>query len=318
MKKALVLGAGGFIGSHLVRRLKREDYWVRGVDLKYPEWSKTGADEFVVGDLRSPQVCYNVINRDFDEVYQLAADMGGMGFIHSAECEIMHNSALININVIYATMKAGIKRYFFSSSACVYRDMKRGEPEIMEDGAYPAMPDNEYGWEKLYAERMALVYARKFGITVRIARFQTCYGPEDTWWGGREKALAALSRKVAEAKNGGAIEVWGDGKAIRSYIYIDDMINGIRLLMKSGLNGPVNISSGEYVTIDELVSTIAGVAGKTINTKYIDGPVGVESRNFSIARIKSLGWEPKYSLNDGIALTYPWVLEQVKNKEIKP
>ena len=315
MKKALVLGAGGFIGSHLAKRLKQEGYWVRGVDRKYPEWSETEADEFIIGDLRDPQVCLNVMSGGIDELYQLAADMGGMGFIHSDECKIMHNSALININVIHTAVKTDIKRYFFSSSACVYRDMKRGEPEIMEDGAYPAMPDNEYGWEKLYAERMALAYARKFGITVRIARFQTCYGPEDTWWGGREKALAALSRKVAEAKNGGAIEVWGDGKAIRSYIYIDDMINGIRLLMKSDLNGPVNISSGEYVTVEELVSTIAGVAGKTINIKYIDGPVGVESRNFSNARIRSLRWEPKYSLKDGIALTYPWILEQVKIKE---
>ena len=313
MKKALVLGAGGFIGSHLVKRLKREGFWVRGVDLKYPEWSKTGADEFVVGDLRSPQVCYNVINRDFDEVYQLAADMGGIGYIDSAECEIMHNNSLININVIHVAKQAKIKRYFFSSSVCVYRNMKDNEAKIKEDNAYPAMPDNEYGWEKLYAERMIKAYGRKFDMAIRIARFQNCYGPEGTWRGGREKAPAAISRKVAEAKDGDEIEVWGDGKAVRDYIYIDDILNGICLLMNSDIYEPVNIGTSEIKSVDELVMTIIKASGKELKIKHIKGPVGVEARNISNARIRSLGLEPKYSLKDGIALTYPWILNQVRS-----
>ena len=314
-KKALVCGAGGFIGSHLVKRLKKEGYWVRGVDLKRPEFAQTTADEFLVLDLREKKNCEAALRLDsgkFDELYQLAADMGGMGFIHSAECEIMHNSALININMIHAAATAGVKRYFFSSSVCVYKDMKSREPEMSEEGAYPAMPDNEYGWEKLYAERMALAYGRRYCMQVRIARFQNCYGPEGTWRGGREKAPAALSRKVAEAKDGGTIEVWGDGSAIRSYTYIDDMIEGIRLLVQSELDGPVNIGSPEYVTVDELVYTTVEVAGKKINIKYVKGPVGVQSRNFSNAKIYSTGWRAKFSLKDGVAQTYPWIEKQVK------
>jgi nucleoside-diphosphate-sugar epimerase len=314
-KKALVCGAGGFIGSHLVKRLKKEGYWVCGVDLKRPEFAQTTADEFLVLDLREKKNCEAALRMDsgkFDELYQLAADMGGMGFIHSAECEIMHNNALININMIHTAATAGVKRYFFSSSVCVYKNMKSGEPEISEKEAYPAMPDNEYGWEKLYAERMALAYGRRCCMPVRIARFQNCYGPEGTWRGGREKAPAALSRKVAEAKDGGTIEVWGDGSAIRSYTYIDDMIEGIRLLVQSDLEGPVNIGSQEYVTVDELVYTTVEVAGKKINIKYVKGPVGVQSRNFSNAKIYSTGWRAKFSLKDGIAQTYPWIEKQVK------
>lgn len=313
--RALVTGAGGFIGHHLVKYLKSKGYWVRGVDLKRPEFSETAADEFLLLDLREKENCEAALRLEegkFDEVYQLAADMGGMGFIHSAECEIMRNSALININMIHSAATAGIKQYFFSSSVCVYRDMKPQEPEMSEEEAYPAFPHNEYGWEKLYAERMALAYGRRYGVAIRIARFQNCYGPEGTWRGGREKAPAAICRKVAEAEDGGTIEVWGDGTANRSYIYIDDMIEGIYRLMQSDLEGPVNIGSPEYVTVDELVQTIAEVADKKVNIKHVEGPVGVQSRNFSNAKIYTTGWRAQFSLKDGLAQTYPWVEQQVK------
>jgi nucleoside-diphosphate-sugar epimerase len=321
MKTALVAGAGGFIGSHLVKRLKKEDYWVRGVDLKYPEFSASAADEFLLLDLREEANCRTAVagpgGAAFDEVYQLAADMGGMGFIHSAECEIMRNSALINIHMTHISAAAGVKRYFFSSSACVYRDMEFDEPELSEEEAYPARPDNEYGWEKLYAERMAMAYGRRYGMTVRLARFQNCYGPEGTWRGGREKAPAALSRKIAEAADGGTIEIWGDGTAMRAYTYIDDMIDGIRRLMDSGLEDGVNIGRQEYVSVNELASTIASVAGKTIHLKPIEGPVGVKARNFRIDRITGIGWESRFSLREGIARTYPWVKAQVEALRLK-
>ena len=319
MKKALVCGAGGFIASHLVKRLKQEPFWVRGVDLKRPEFSPTAADDFQLLDLREEDACDRALSLEsggFDVVYQLAADMGGMGFIHSAECEIMRNNALININMIHAAARAGIRRYFFSSSVCIYRDMQPGEPELTEEGAYPALPDNEYGWEKLYAERMAVAFGRKYGIAVRIARFQNCYGPEGTWTGGREKAPAAICRKVAEAVNGGTIEVWGDGTAIRSYTYVDDMVDGIYRLTQSSLDGPANIGSPEYVSVAQLVHTVADVAGKTIRIKYVNGPVGVQSRNFSNERICSIGWRAQYSLKDGIARTYPWVHAQVEGRRL--
>jgi len=312
MKQAVVCGAGGFIGSHLVKYLKREGYRVRGVDIKCPEFAPTEADDFQILDLREKEQAEAAIDGNFDEVYQLAADMGGMGFIHSAECEIMHNSALININMIHAAANAGIKRYFFSSSACVYRDMKPGEPEMDESGAYPAMPDNEYGWEKLYAERMTMAYGRRFNMLIRIARFQNCYGPEGTWRGGREKAPAAMCRKVAEVENGGTIEVWGDGTAVRSYTYVDDMVDGIYRLIHCDLEGAVNIGSPEYYTVDELVAIVAEVAGKNIKVKHIPGPVGVQSRNFSNARIYSTGWQARYSLQQGIAATYPWIERQLR------
>ena len=315
MKRALVCGAGGFIASHLVKRLKKEGYWVRGVDIKRPEFGPTAADEFHLRDLRKEEqsaASLELSEGAFGEVYQLAADMGGMGFIHAAECEIMRNSALINVNMIHAAALAGIKTYFFSSSVCVYRDMAPGEPEMDEDGAYPAQPDNEYGWEKLYAERMAMAYGRRYGMAIRIARFQNTYGPEGTWTGGREKAPAAMCRKVAEAEDGGTIEVWGDGSAIRSYTYIRDLLDGIRLLMQSDLEGAANIGCPQYVTVDELVETVARVAGKTIHIQHVEGPVGVQSRNFSNARIYSLGWQSRVSLEQGIALTYPWVEEQVQ------
>jgi GDP-D-mannose 3',5'-epimerase len=316
MRKALVCGAGGFIGGHLVKKLKRESYWVRGVDIREHEFAMSQADEFLLLDLREEENCQAALSLPkgrFDEVYQLAADMGGMGFISTAECEIMRNSALINIHMTHNAWKMGIPRYFFSSSVCVYRDMQPGEPEMTEEEAVPANPDNEYGWEKLYAERIAMAYERNRGMKVRIARFQNCYGPEGTWTGGREKAPAALCRKVAEAEDGGTIEVWGEGTAIRSYTYVDDMVDGIYVLMQSDLTGAVNIGCPQYVTVDELANTIAEVAGKKIHLRHVEGPVGVQSRNFSNERIYSVGWQARYYLKDGIAQTYPWIEEQVRN-----
>jgi nucleoside-diphosphate-sugar epimerase len=315
MKKALVCGAGGFIGGHLVKKLKSEGYWVRGVDIKAHEFAPTAADDFQILDLRQEENCRAALTLNdgtFDEVYQLAADMGGMGFIHSAEVEIMHNSALINIHMTHNASNLGVPRYFFSSSVCIYRDMQPGEPEMSEAQAIPANPDNEYGWEKLYSERIAMAYARNEGMNVRIARFQNCYGPEGTWSGGREKAPAALCRKVAEVGDGGTIEVWGDGTAIRSYTYVADMVDGIFRLMHSDLEGAVNIGCPQYVTVNELVATVAEVSGKEINIKHIEGPVGVQSRNFSNDRIYSIGWRAKYELKNGLELTYPWIEAQVK------
>lgn len=315
MKRALVCGAGGFIAGHLVKKLKRKGYWVRGVDIKEHEFVPTQADEFLLLDLREPHNCWQALSVDggtFDEVYQLAADMGGMGFIHSAECAIMHNSALINIHMIDTATRMGIPRYFFSSSVCIYRDMQPGEPELSEDDAVPAHPDNEYGWEKLYSERIAQAYARNYPIEVRIARFQNCYGPEGTWQGGREKAPAAICRKVAMAEDGGTIPVWGDGTAIRAYTYVDDLVDGIYTLMQSDLEESVNIGTEQYVSVAELVQTVIDVSGKEINVKYVEGPVGVLARNFSKARIHSLGWEATTSLKDGIARTYAWIEEQVR------
>jgi GDP-D-mannose 3', 5'-epimerase len=316
MKKVLVCGAGGFIASHLVKRLKKDGCWVRAVDIKHPEYSPSPADEFRLLDLRDAPNCNLAVslpgNEKFDEVYQLAADMGGMGFISSAECEIMRNSALININMTHASASLGAKRYFFSSSACVYRNMEAGEAPLTEADAYPAQPDNEYGWEKLYAERMAMAYGRRTGMIIRLARFQNTYGPEGTWHGGREKAPAALCRKIAGVPDGGTIEVWGDGKAMRAYTYIDDLVDGIVRLMHSDLENGVNIGRPEYVSVDQLISTIAGAAGKKINLNHIPGPVGVHARNFTNDRIRSTGWESKFSLRDGIAKTYPWIQEQVE------
>ena len=327
MKRALVCGAGGFIGSHLVTYLKAQGYWVRGVDIKRPEFSSSSADEFLTLDLRQEPNCKAALQlsnspststpAEFDEVYQLAADMGGMGFIHSAECEIMRNSALINIHLVHAAAEKGVRRYFFSSSVCIYRDMKIDEPEMTEADAFPANPDNEYGWEKIYAERMAEAFGRRYGIAVRIARFQNCYGAEGTWTGGREKAPAAICRKVSEAEDGKAIEVWGDGTAVRSYTHVSDMVDGIFRLMHSDLEGAVNIGCPEYVSVNDLVKTVAEVAGKQIFVRHIDGPVGVLSRNFSNERIYSTGWRAKVFLREGIQLTYPWVEAQVQKAQGK-
>jgi nucleoside-diphosphate-sugar epimerase len=337
MKRALVCGAGGFIGGHLVNKLKREGYWVRGVDVKEHEFAPTRADDFLLLDLREPHNCWKALNlapggrrpdlepvaesppgysaessRTFDEVYQLAADMGGMGFIRSAECDIMHNSALINIHMIDVATRLGVPHYFFSSSACVYRDMIPGEPALSEDEAFPALPNNEYGWEKLYAERMALAYARNYPIEVRVARFQNCYGPQGTWRGGREKAPAAICRKVAMAEDGGTIPVWGDGTAVRGFTYVDDLVDGIYRLMHSDLQGATNIGTEEYVTVSRLVETVIDVSGKEIRVEYVAGPVGVHARNFSHDRIQALGWRATTSLRQGIERTYRWIEEQVR------
>jgi nucleoside-diphosphate-sugar epimerase len=315
MKKAVVCGAGGFIGGHLVKRLKREGYWVRAVDIKAHEFCPTAADEFRLLDLREAANCREALalaGGPPDEVYQLAADMGGMGFIHAAECEIMHNSVLINVHMTHTAAALGVPRYFYSSSVCVYRDMQPGDPEMREEEAIPAHPDNEYGWEKLYSERLAMAYGRRHGMVVRIARFQNCYGPEGTWHGGREKAPAAICRKVAASPDGGTIEIWGDGSAVRSYTYVDDMVDGIYRLMHSELEGPVNIGCPQYVTVRELVDTVSEVAGKRVEIRSVPGPIGVMSRNFSNERIYSIGWQSKFDLRSGIERTYPWIAEQVK------
>jgi GDP-D-mannose 3',5'-epimerase len=313
--RALVCGAAGFIGGHLVSRLKRDGFWVRGVDVVPPSYRASDADEFVVADLRSVPETAGVFDQPFDHVYQLAADMGGMEFIGSAAPEILQNSAMINLNVIGAAARTGVKRYFFSSSVCVYRDMGPEEQALTEDDAYPAQPDNEYGWEKLYAERVltAVAAATDHGMQARIARFENTYGPYGSWTGGREKAPAAICRKVAEADaNDGVIEAFGDGTAVRCFTYVDDLVEGIRLLTEGELTGPVNLGSGEYVTVNELIDTIARVAGKQIRVEHIDGPVGVRSRNFSGKRAESLGFRPHFSLEDGIRVTYEWIEEQVR------
>lgn len=311
MKTAIICGAGGFIGSHLVRRLKAEGYWVRGLDIKHPEFSESAADDFHLVDLRDGAECLLGPNgKPPDEVYQLAATFGGMGWIESHEAEIMHDNVLINANVLQAAATCGVKRYFYSSSACVYSDMAIGSPALDEGCAYPALPDNEYGWEKLYSERMAMAFGRDYGMEVRIARFGNCYGPEGAWRGGREKAPAAICRKVAESKDG-TIAVWGDGTAVRSYIYVDDLIDGIRVLMRSDLREPVNIGSSQHESVDGLVRIVAEVAKKKITIKHGPGPVGVRSRNFSNKRINSLGWREKLSLRSGIERTYPWIAGQI-------
>lgn len=320
MKKALITGAGGFIGGHLSKYLHDRGYWVRGVDIKKHEYNNCFVDEFLVCDLRDPKeakrslITDNVFKTEFDEVYQLAADMGGMGFIHTQEADIMRNNALININMIDAAARLKVPRYFYSSSACIYRDMQIGEREMTEEESYPALPDNEYGWEKLYAERMTMTYSRYYPIHTRIARFQNCYGPYGTWRGGREKAPAAMCRKIAETITG-EIEVWGDGTAIRSYTYVDDMVDGIYRLMQSDIKTPVNIGNPEYISVKELVEIVADIAKKDIRIKYVDGPVGVKSRNFSNEKIYSLGWKANYSTKTGLEKTYPWIEEQVKQSK---
>jgi len=309
MKRALVCGAGGFIGGHLTRRLKAEGYWVRGVDIQISSWAKHATDEFVFSDLRYGEGCLSAVSGyAFDEIYQLAADFGGMGYIDSHAVECLTNNVAINMNMLKACETLIPDRYFFSSSVCVYRDMQIGEPQISEEAAYPAMPDNEYGWEKLYSERMTLAHGDLFDV--RIARFNNCYGPNCVWTGGREKAPAALCRKVAQAFDGGSIEVWGNGRAVRDYIYIDDLINAIRVLMLSNETRPTNIGTDEYVSVNELAHTVIDVSGKNLDIRNVPGIVGVQSRNFSNARIAALGWTPKYKLAQGIDALYRWVAKQ--------
>jgi len=316
-KTALVCGAGGFIGSHLVKRLNGEGFWVRGVDLKYPEFSDTAADDFVIGDLRDPGLCRDILDRAFDEVYQLAADMGGAGYIFTGEhdADVMRNSATINLNMTYYGQAAGVRKIFYSSSACVYPQYNQLDPQAptcSEDSAYPAAPDSEYGWEKLFSERLYLAFNRNYGLEVRIARFHNIFGPEGTWTGGREKAPAALCRKVAQAEDSGRIEIWGDGEQTRSFLYIDECLEGIRRLMNSDFMGPVNIGSEEMVTINQLAELVMEIAGKRLSIEHTDGPLGVRGRNSDNRLIKEkLGWEPTLPLRDGLAKTYRWVEQQV-------
>ena len=316
-KIALVCGAGGFIGHHLVRRLKREGCWVRGVDLKFPRFSATEADDFVVGDLRDPYFVRQVIDRRFDEIYQLAADMGGAGYIFTGEhdADVMHNSATINLNVINAANMRNNKRIFYSSSACIYPEYNQLDPDnpnCAEASAYPAAPDSEYGWEKLFSERLYLAYARNYGMEVRIARYHNIFGPEGSWNDGKEKAPAAICRKVATATDGGEVEIWGDGKQTRSFLYIDVCLEGTLRLMRSSFTGPVNIGSDEMVTIDRLVDIVAGIASKSVHKRYIDGPTGVRGRKSDNHLIcQKLGWAPSTALVNGLRPTYEWICMQV-------
>ena len=324
MKKALVLGAGGFIGHHMVRRLKKEGFWVRGVDLKYPEFSEVEADEFVIGDLRDPHLVEKVIDQKFDEIYQFAADMGGAGYVFTGDNDaaIMHNSALINLNVLETCRKTGNKRIFFSSSACIYPKYNQEDPDnpnCAEDSAYPAMPDSEYGWEKLFSERLYLAYHRNYGMEVRIARYHNIFGPEGSWNDGREKAPAALCRKVAVAKLKGLdyIEIWGDGKQTRTFLYIDECLEGTVRLMRSDWTGPVNIGSEEMVTINQLAEMIMEIAGVKLKIKHVPGPQGVRGRKSDNRLIfRKLGWKPSMPLRKGLEITYRWIEEQVR-KAIK-
>ena len=320
MKKALVCGAGGFIGSHLVKRLKSEDFWVRAVDLKYPDFNKTHADEFIIGDLREQSVVRSVLDISFDEIYQLAADMGGAGYIFTGEhdADVMHNSATINLNIIDQAVKSNAKKVFYSSSACIYPEHNQMDPDnpmCAEDSAYPADPDSEYGWEKLFSERLYLSYARNYNIAVRIARFHNIFGPEGTWRGGKEKAPAALCRKVAEANHGGEIEIWGDGKQTRSFLYIDECLEAVSRLMQSDFQGPVNIGSEEMITINGLAEMINEFDHKNLTFKHIEGPQGVRGRNSDNKMIfKKLNWKPEQPLSKGIEQTYRWIQSQLTAK----
>jgi GDP-D-mannose 3',5'-epimerase len=317
MKTALVCGAGGFIGGHLVKRLKREGFWVRGVDLKFNEHAETEADDFVVGDLREQHFVRSVIDRNFDETYQLAADMGGAGYIFTGanDASIMHNSATINLNVLDALHKRNIKRVFYSSSACMYPAYNQEDPDnpnCAEDSAYPAAPDSEYGWEKLFSERLYLTYGRNYGMDVRVARYHNIFGPEGTWDGGKEKAPAAVCRKVASALDGGEIEIWGDGEQTRSFLYIDECLEGTTRLLRSNFTGPVNIGSNEMVTINQLVDIVADIAGKSVGKRHIPGPLGVRGRNSDNRLIaERLGWAPSATLRSGLESTYAWIERQM-------
>ena len=342
-KTALVLGAGGFIGSHMIKRLRSEGYWVRGVDLKHTEFSKSEANEFVVGDLRDIDFVHRAIKfkgvrenfyhdvperyiETFDEIYQFAADMGGAGFVFTGEndADIMHNSVQINLNVLECQRRMNIAKevnktkIFYSGSACMYpqhNQLDPDNPDCREESAYPANPDSEYGWEKLFSERLYLAYNRNYGIPVRIARYHNIFGPEGTWEGGREKAPAAICRKVAYLpQQGGAIEVWGDGLQTRSFLFIDECIEATRRLMDSDFIGPVNIGSEEMVTINELVDTVAKVSGKTVHKINIDGPTGVRGRNSNNDLIREeLGWDYSTTLEEGISKTYNWINDQINN-----
>ena len=335
MKTALILGAGGFIGSHLVTKLKSEGFWVRGVDLKVPDFSPSNADDFIIGDLRDPKLVSSVMfiskKQSFDEVYQLAADMGGAGYIFTGnnDANVMHNSALINLNVVYEATKLNVKRIFYSSSACMYPEhnqLDTTNPNCEESSAYPANPDSEYGWEKLFSERIFLAFNRNYNLDVRIARFHNIYGPEGTWKGGKEKAPAAMCRKAAESDDSGVIEVWGDGLQTRSFLYIEECIKAILIFMRqNNFIGPVNIGSEEMVTINQLAELAIAASGKNIAIKNIEGdefvskygfkcPTGVRGRNSDNKLFKDkMGVDVFYSLNKGIQQTFDWINKQVKS-----
>ena len=324
MKRILVNGAGGFIGGHLVKRLKAEGNWVRAADIKRHEFAGSAADEFIVGDLCDQSVAREVVE-GIDEVYQLAADMGGAGYIFTGEHDaaVMYNSVTINLNTLEFGRRAGIKRFFYSSSACMYPEYNQLDPDnpkCSEDSAYPAAPDSEYGWEKLFSERLFLSYMRNYGVEVRIARFHNIFGPEGTWRGGREKSPAALCRKIAEAPEGGSIEIWGDGKQTRSFLYIEECVEGIRRLMDSSFTGPVNLGSEEMVTINQLAELIMDIAGKKLSIKHIPGPLGVRGRNSDNRLIREkLDWAPSRPLSEGVAKTYEWIsgqAAQAREKEL--
>jgi len=318
MKRALVLGAGGFIGGHLANRLKDEGYWVRGVDLKHNPWQGLRVDEFITGDLRNPAVVAQVIDQPFDEVYQLAADMGGAGYIFTGEhdADVMHNSAQINLNVAPRCVEIGVKKVFYSSSACIYplyNQLDPENPKTAEDSAYPAAPDSEYGWEKLFSERLYLSFQRNYGLNVRIARFHNVFGPYGSWKDGREKAPAAICRKVAMAPDGGEVEVWGDGKQTRSFLYIDECLEAVRRFMDSDFSGPLNIGSEEMVTIDQMVDLVIEISGKNLRKRHVEGPMGVRGRSSDNTLIrKVLGWAPSLPLKVGLQKTYAWILSQVQ------
>ena len=321
VKTALVCGAGGFIGNHLVDFLKKRGFWVRGVDLKYPEYNKSKADDFVIGDLSKQALCKRILDQSFDEVYQLAADMGGAGYVFTGEhdADIMHNSALINLNIVDLAQTMRVKKIFYSSSACIYpayNQQDPNNPKCSEDSAYPADPDSEYGWEKLFSERIYLSYYRNHGLQVRIARFHNIFGPYGAWNNGKEKSPAAICRKVAVAKDGGEIEIWGDGEQTRSFLYIDECLKGIRRLMDSNFTGPVNIGSEEMVTINELARITMKIAGKKLSFKHIPGPLGVRGRKSDNELIKEeLNWAPNYPLKKGLEKTYKWIKSEVEKSK---
>lgn len=317
VRTALVCGAGGFIGGHLVKRLKAEGLWVRGVDLKYHEHTETEADDFAIGDLRDQAFVRSIIDQPFNEVYQLAADMGGAGYIFTGEndANVMHNSAMINLNVLEECRKRNTQRILYSSSACMYpahNQLDAENPNCSEESAYPANPDSEYGWEKLFSERLYLAYNRNHGMRCRVARYHNIFGPHGTWRGGKEKAPAAICRKVARAEDGGTIEVWGDGEQTRSFLYVDECVEATLRLTRSDFEGPVNLGSEEMVTINELARMVIEIAGKDLTLKHVPGPLGVRGRNSDNRLIReTLGWEPTASLEDGLRKTYDWISDAV-------